>query len=139
LHFDTSFEPGFLLPLPVFFLPFGRFRGKTLSQVRLQHQKSLELDKQALNTHSGLKETLVEYYRFSWGKYKRSTIHDVFNVYLDVLESNRDQLCDDEILQSALRVKNDRPGRNNKNLDENIERWHMLNGDYVAFEGEMAF
>jgi hypothetical protein len=138
LHFDPYFEPDNLRPYPDFLLPFGPFRGKPLSQVPLQYQKSLELDKQALKTHPGLKEALVEHYRFSWGKYQRTTIREVPSAYLKNLESNRDKVRDDEILQSALPVKNDRSGRSNKNPDENIERWHMLNRDNGAFEEEMA-
>jgi hypothetical protein len=81
-----------------------------------------------------LKEALVEHYRFSWGKHKSKAIHEVPNVYLRDLANNRDKICDDEILLVALRLRNDRLGRSNKKLDENIERWNILKGDDVALK-----
>jgi hypothetical protein len=123
---QPSFDPDFRLPYPTFFLPFGPYLRQPLIQVPFEYQKSLEHIHGGLEHHAGLKEALVEHYRFGFGNYKKKLIHDVPDAYLDQLEANSDQVCVDEILQRALRARNDMIGRSNVNLDKNIERRKTL-------------
>jgi uncharacterized protein (DUF3820 family) len=107
-----------------YILPFGPYRGEEIIEVPLEYQKSLEADKEAWEAHAGLKEALVENYRFGLGKHKSKTIFAVPEKYLDHLEGAPDLVLDDEILQCVLRARNDRKGRSNAFLGNNIEQWN---------------